>query len=423
MTATGASLATARRPGSRRLAAWLLPPLLVTALALRLFFASGGLDYKRFFDERYSLDNVAAVLDGRFEPVWGWYPSLSYLPQAAVLAPIEALYRATGVEALRMRRGAQFTATGIAVCRAIGCLYGVAAIWLLYRIGRRMFDPATGLAAAFLFAALPEQVRLSAYIKPDSLMVLTLLAAFWLTLAAAARPSWRAFLATGAMIGLVGASKPYGVAAGAPLAVVAAVHLRRVPRVLLRLAGAAAAAVAVFLILNPHLGVLLEFAERNQAIYEGRGRGLGSVIAATARFPFEAHGPLVGGVAVAGLVLWGVRMVRGGGPQRQRVEAGLALALVAAYVALAWLLFRWAKANLWLPLLPFTSLAAADLLMATARATRHRLPGAVGTVAVAATLTLLHGLHGDGGEFFRDVAVRRSLFRGKEFLIDDFEEN
>ncbi|MDH3505492.1 MAG: glycosyltransferase family 39 protein, partial [Nitrospirota bacterium] len=211
-------------------------------------------------------------------------------------------------------------------------------------------------------------------------MILTLLLAFLATLEVWKRPSWRNYLLAGAALGLVVSSKPYGGVVALPLVAVAGLHARREPRQLLRLAAAGLAAIGLFVALNPFLGVLAEFAARNQSIYEGRGEGRLAMLRATLAAPMRLHGAVVGWAAVAGLagLAWRSRSLSS--PPAMRVPSGLIVLFVVAYALVSALLFGWVKANLWLPLAPFTALAAAFALVGAGR----RLPWRGGRVLASA---------------------------------------
>ena len=79
--------------------------------------ASSGLTSGHYWDERYSVKNLRPILEGgTLEPANYYYQSLSYLPQAAVLAAdrrrIRRLRRAVLV--LRGRRASGRRATSSA---------------------------------------------------------------------------------------------------------------------------------------------------------------------------------------------------------------------------------------------------------------------------------------------------------------------
>jgi dolichyl-phosphate-mannose--protein O-mannosyl transferase len=168
---------------------WALAALLVWSFALRAWAAGFDLTAERFWDERYGFQNIEALLaTGSPRPANGFHPSLSYLPQAALLAASEGLYQATGREAFRVRLGnGLFTPTAYLLARLLQALFGTLSLLLTYLIGRRLFSAKVGLGAALLLSVVPWHIRQSVIFKPDILLVLTTLLAFWWSLEAAGR--------------------------------------------------------------------------------------------------------------------------------------------------------------------------------------------------------------------------------------------
>lgn len=385
-------------PPAGRSPAWVrvaLGVLLALAFALRAWHGGVGLDSTRYFDERFSLHNVEAVLrGGGLTPVNAYYPGLSYLPQTAVLAVSEALARWTGDGRFAVfGPGGAFSPLAYRLCRLLSALYGVLSLWLLFRIGRRLFSPAVGLAAALLLAAVPTHVVASAIFKPDVLVVLLTLLAFDWSLTAVERGGAGRYLLAGAGIGLAVAAKYTG--AGAALPLVAGVlvggGLRRSPtarwRLLGRLALAAAAAVAAFALLNPALTVVVDFLPELLEIYQRKGAQAGSshlaVLVAEGRYLLRHHGVVVIAVAAAGLGGLAVRALRGGDAgERRRLAMLLAYPLgYSLLYAAATTLF---KGQNYLAVTAFTSLAAAWLLVAAWRRLADRLPALGRRSAMAA---------------------------------------
>jgi hypothetical protein len=196
-----------------------LAALLVWALALRVWFATPELHAGRFWDERYALENVEALLrDGRWLPVNAFHPTLAHLPQAAVLAVPHGLARATGDPAFAVLQEDGFTPLGYLLARLVQAVLGTLSIYWLFRVGRRLFDCPTGLLAAALLAVVPWHLRQSAFFKPDVLLLLLELVAFDWALAAYERPRTGRFARAGLGVGLAAAAKYNGVTAALPLA-------------------------------------------------------------------------------------------------------------------------------------------------------------------------------------------------------------
>ena len=392
---------------------WALAALLVWAFALRAWYGAHGLDDDRFWDERYALENVASILEtGSLEPANGWYPGLAHLPYAALLAELDAVHRATGDERLAVfvRRG--FGPAAYLACRLVQALLGVATLALTYRIGRRLFSPGVGLLAAFLLAVMPMHLRLSAYYKPDILLLACALLALDLALTAAERPRLRRFVAAGAAVGLALASKLTGGAAAVPVAIAAAGGGKKIGwgRALLWLAAPGGMAAAVFLVLNPWPRIVFSALGENAEIYGRRGAAagqsrlgvLGAEVAALLSPAF--HGPLAGGLALAGLALLAGAVWHG---RRDRDPLWTGRAMLLAYGLAFSLLYAagagFAKANNFLQVAPVTALAAAWAAVTAWRqlatpgtTTRLRPVAAVAGLALAAIAGwLLWAVHAD----------------------------
>lgn len=354
-------------PG-RRWAGPLLAALLAVSLGLRLVAGTAVLDNSYHFDERFSFRNVSALLvTGSGRPANAYYPGLSYLPQAAVLAASQALHRLTGIEALAVFDPAAadgYSRTAYFLVRLLAALFGTGSVWLTFLVGRRLFDERAGLLASLLLAAVPAHVSHSALFKPDILVVLLVLVAFrWSLDAVLDTPRLGRFLLAGAGVGLAVAAKYTGVGAALPLAAGVAVAGRHRPRLWLWLAAAAAASVVAFILLNPHLGVILDYLPRIWGIYESKGEAAGgsrwAMLGAEAAFLVRHHGLPVVLFAAAGLAGLAARAVRPGTERSRRLEAVMLLAFPAGYSLLYAASTTLFKGQNYLPVTPFTALAAA----------------------------------------------------------------
>ena len=383
--------------------AWALLLLLVTTFGLRAWYAFDDPRPDRFWDERYSLMNVQALLgEGGEWPAKAFYPTLSYLPQMALLGPLHwacderQLCDAHVVEAVTDRRGRErvaFTPLAYRLCRLLPALFGTLCVLWVFRIGRRLVGPETALLAAAFLAAVPAHLRMSGIFKPDILMSWLMLVAVEAALLVALRPSLRRYLWAGAAVGLAASAKYNGVAAALPLAVGTLFGILPGPRRRPARAGwlvwAGVASMLVFLALNPHVFTATEiFVQDNWNTvreYEWRGEQAGTTRAdLVPRFAASLltgffHGPLVGVLALVGLPLLvaavflprlaAVEAHRPGGGDgvagREAVEARRreSWAVVAAaplgYLALYVYSTTNPGTHNWLPLVPFTSLAAA----------------------------------------------------------------
>lgn len=396
----------------------LLVLLLVWSAALRIWLITPAPNSSRFWDERYGIENIHALLVGHtLRPANGFHPGFSYLPHAALCAASEALHHLTGLPVFAVfSEAGPMTPTGYLLCRFLQALAGTLSIYLTWRIGRRLFSPGAGLLGALFLAVVPWHLRQSVIFKPDIFLVATSLFAFDRGLAAAARPTWNRFLSAGSAVGLALAAKLNGGPIAFPLLVAALSGggwKNRRAWGWLVLAGAAAVAVFLlltpFLVLEPHL-YLGDFS-RTMRDYARKGarRGGGSHLhvlwhGVESLLSSSFHGPVIGALALLGIVLLTVRAFRHR-PGESRLER-LGPAMMVCYVLGYALLYSLTTLNIsehnWLPVVPFTALAAAWVLVQgnawlTTRVPvlRHRAAvastGAVlaaGAVLLAAPLTL-----------------------------------
>lgn len=357
-------------PSPQRSPGWVGPALaalLLVSFALRAWDASQGLQAGRYYDERYTFRNVSLILrQGNWRPAQAYYLSLSYLPQTALLAASQAIHRATGIPAFSIygKTADRYSPTAYLLARLCNVAYGVLSLWVLFLIGRRIFSPEVGLLAAAILSAFPRHVLSSTQFKPDILVLLLALLTFLWTLDAALRPSLRRFLQVGIGVGLAVATKYTGVGAALPITGFVLARGWRDRRLWLWLALAGLASVLVFVLLNPYLGVVLEFIPKQLTHYSGnarqRGTGRLDVLVQQGQFLVEHHGALLAlfaGAGLAGLV-WKVFRPHGWSPDR-RLGASLALVSFLGYSAFhsaATSLFRGQN---YLLVVPFSSLFAA----------------------------------------------------------------
>jgi hypothetical protein len=367
--------------------------LLAWSFALRVWLGTPDLTSNRFWDERYGIENIHALVhEGQLRPGNGFHPGLSYLPQAALLAVSQGLHRLTGapVFAVFDDQNHQMTPTGYLLCRFLQAVLGTLSIWLTFRIGSRIFSPRVGLLAAFLLAVIPWHLRQSVIYKPDILLVAVSLFAFDRALAAAARPDWRRFLVAGSAIGLALASKFNAGPIAFPLMTVALTGGGwRDRRAWGKLVLAGAASVAVFLLFTPYLVLDWDLYQkdfsRTLRDYEKKGERLGGshlyVLwhGLQSLFSWSFHGPVIATIALLGIALLLIRALRGPRTGRPGTpEERLGPAMMASFVIGYALFYTWSTLNPsehnWLPLMPFTAIAAAWLLLGVWERLATRLP-------------------------------------------------
>lgn len=357
--------------------------LLLVSFGLRAWDASQGLNAHRYYDERYPLKNISGLLlHGEIRPRHAFYPSLSYLPQTAVLAVSQWLFEVTRYEpfAIYSQTSDGYSATAYLICRLINVLYGTLSLWVLFLIGRRLYSPGVGLLAAVILAAFGRHIQSSGEFKPDILVLLLVELTFYWTLAAAFRPTLRRFLWVGVGVGLCVAAKYTGAAAAIPLATAVLVAGRRDRRQWLWLALAGVASVAVFVILNPFLDVVLESLSFLSHNYATTGAAEESnhwvVFLRQIQFLIDHHGPVVTvfvGLGVLGL-LWRIFRPAAEDSRERRLGSILVLSLLLGYSALHALGMTLFRGQNYLAVVPFSSLAAAWAMVELWRLLARRLP-------------------------------------------------
>jgi 4-amino-4-deoxy-L-arabinose transferase-like glycosyltransferase len=350
--------------------AWIgiaLAALLIVSFALRTWDASQGLNSRRYYDERFPLKNVSALLKhGELRPRHTFYLSLSYLPQAGVLAVSEWLYGITRYQPFSIygRTGDGYSPTAYWLCRMVNVFYGTLSLWLLFLIGRRIDSPEVGLIAAAVFAAFPRHVLSSVEFKPDILVILLVTLTFCWTLAAAFRPSLRRFLLAGVGVGLAVSTKYTGVASAIPVIAAALANGWRDRRQWLRLVLAGVASVVTFVILNPFLGVVFEFIPKLVDGYAAKGVTEKSnrwvVFQRQVEFLVEHHGPLVAAFVGLGIVwlLWRLARPAPQDTRAWRLGWVLALSLLLGYSIVHSLGMTLFRGQNYLPVVPASSLIA-----------------------------------------------------------------
>ncbi len=370
---------------------------------MRAWVAAPELTSQRFFDERFGVENIRMlVLEGQIRPARGYHPSLSYLPQAALLALSDRLHRATGREAFDVFGEKGLTPSGYLLCRLLQACFGTLSLYLTFLIGRRLFSPAVGLGGALLLSVVDWHIRQSVIFKPDILLLTACLLAFLWSLDAVERPGWRRYLLAGLGIGIALSSKFNAGPIAIPLFVATLIGgPERDRRRWAWLALAATTAAAVFVLLNPFAALDPELYMRQFGAtvrhYGKKGAGRGG---SHAYLPLHAvktllsdtfHGPLVGTLGLAGVAGAAIAAFRphqdDPGTRVQWIGRVMALSYVLGYVLLYSLATTYPSPHNWLVLTPFISLFAAWTVARLWRglAARWHLLARPGMMAAAAT--------------------------------------
>ncbi|HET9211469.1 MAG TPA: glycosyltransferase family 39 protein [Thermoanaerobaculia bacterium] len=316
---------------SERTYGWLLALVLAVAFGARLWMA---LKAPRFFDDHYVLNNVLPFLNGSLQPRHSYYGTLSWLPQAIFLKICDFLHSRTGLEALAVR-GTQFEGFNLGafrIMRMFIVFYALASIWVIYLVGRRLFSPVAGLAAAAVLAAYPQHVRSSIQLKPDMMaLMFTLITLYW-TVEAARSPRLSRFLRSGVGVGLAASAKYIGLASCLPLTVWSLWAGLRERRLWGWLVLAGVASIVTFCVLNPFFSEVLHFGSRLVWYYGQKARqeesGKPEVVRGELEFLRDQHGWLLGACLLLGLFLL-LRRLRS--REEDRAAAILPLTLAIGY--------------------------------------------------------------------------------------------
>ncbi len=389
---------------------WGVGALFLAGLAMRVWYGSGGLDPRRFWDERYALENVRSILeDGTLRPVRSYYPSPVFnLPAAGIVALLERVEGATGDDRWSAMSPQHFEAAGYMGLRAWQAFYGALTVVILFGLGRRLYGDAAGWLAAASLCFLPWHLHASGIFKPDVLLVLAVTWTLYATVRCLEASSTRWAIVTGVGIALAASAKLTGVLVAAPIAIAtvwpSGFDLPRWKR----LGVAALTSLVAFAVTNPYGWAYLHYLEALKRDYQMRADALGQTRLDVLRSSLEFFGDrwvhgrgaslvvLVTVVAVA-IALWTRRSKVGAERDwRDAAEAGL-----VAYPILYLLVYvsqtTYFKPNNLLPVVPLTclwlglALARSGGFLRQAFPPRHRTLATVVLASLAAVWIVTPG--------------------------------
>ncbi len=383
---------------STRPSAALLLGLVAWTLALRIWVAWPNPTPTRFWDERYSVQNVYRLAaSGDLRPANGYHPGLSYLPQALVVLAAERVLGDGAV--VRPPGKGRLTPLGYRLCRFVQVAYGVGTALLAFLLARRVLGATGGLIAALLLAGMPWHLRQSVIFKPDILLILMTLA----VLLCAARLLERASLKRVAVLSIALGASLASKFNAAPLVVPAVVAVvwashgasgGRLEKLLRSLgclmAGATVTLIACspFLVLEPSLyaqdfGVTMDDYEA-KADRAGVSRWSMPAHALVSLAGWNFHGPVV---LVLGLVAMLLPLSRSVRERLSSLQCAVWLVLssfVLSYVGSYALVTANPSPHNWLVLSPVVCVASAALICVGWR----KLVGAAGVWTAGALTTL-----------------------------------
>jgi hypothetical protein len=372
-------------PLSRRATLALLILMVLLDIAVCSWIASARPDRSRGPDEQYSLRNVEHTLrTGELRPINPYYPGLSELPQILILGASQMLHRMTRVEAFAVLQEQQgVTPTGYRLCRWSVVVLGAGYLLLTFAVGRRLFSQETALLGVLICMTAPIHIRATSIYKPDALLVLLVLLTFLWSLEVAERGTLGTYLLAGLGVGLASSSKQTGALASIPLVVATMLGWRQVAR-WLWLGVAALASVCVFFLLNPYpdkLGKLFNIIRpyKAWAAQHGnpeRGHHLLALTFVPRKLVGPAFlGPVLGVASLLGFVGLLFLLYRRRNLRPQAVRLALFVTYPVCFVLVCAAISDFHRQNVFLSLLPFSSLAAGWLLAELWQCTGARLDG------------------------------------------------
>jgi 4-amino-4-deoxy-L-arabinose transferase-like glycosyltransferase len=370
---------------------WAVLGIMVLSLGLELWAVAYDLPYSGVDEPTFVRPAVHMAATGDLNPHWFGHPGSTIIyPLAGIYHAWDAVGHGGPVFATDARVANRFVespGTFYLIGRLWAIAYAVAAIPLLFLLGRRCFSTVVGLAGAALWAVMPIAVSYGRVVRTDSAGVFFALLALLLIVRLFDRASARDFVFAGLAIGLGMSSRYFLLTLLAPLVIAGVIALRRrVPGASVRgIAAGVGAAVAAFAVTTPYFFLDWSTARLSLAAENTSNLGhdglsppgnlqwyLGNAIPKSLTWPIAL-------VAVIGIV---VTLVRHRDPRRTVLLTAVAAFLLAISLShLHW--ERWP-----LPILPVIVLFGVEgvaFLTATlgARLDRHALAPAFAVAGVA----------------------------------------
>lgn len=189
--------------------------ILLLAAGIRLWGLFHDLPFSYFGDELHFMKRSMAMGAGDLNPHWFHKPALPLYLWLFAYGLFFVAGRMAGRFGSTAEFGAYFLTTPgpfLLIGRLIVCAFGVATVWLVYRLARRAFDSErAGLAAALVAAVLAPMVASSQHMKSDVpggfFIVLSLL----IYLRTRDDAGWRPFLLAALLAGVAMGAHYYGI--------------------------------------------------------------------------------------------------------------------------------------------------------------------------------------------------------------------
>lgn len=361
--------------------------ILLVAALLRIDGAGFGLPALNDPDEPLFMATALEMLTKpTLNPGWFGHPgTITFYSLMLVVSLVGGLGVLTG-------RFADFDAFAAAVyadpgiiflpARLLMVAFGVACVWMTWRLGKRLGGDRGGLVAAAILAVNAVHIEYSQIIRTDVQASLFMLLCAQSALAVAQDGRRRDYLFAGLFAGLACATKWPAAVIGVAIIGAALYRRRHGAAEWRQLALSGLAAIATLFLVSPfllidHATLLQNLSGEARPLHPGAtGGGL------FANLGWYVAGPLFSSLGVGGLLLAGAGMAWGAGDRRRWTWVVLPFCLTFLFV-IAVQSLRWER---WIvPLLPFAALAAARALCAMA----DWLPAPRARVALPAALVLL----------------------------------
>jgi len=210
---------------------WAVLGILALSLGLEVWAVSYDLPYPGVDEPTFVRPAVHMAATGDLDPHWFGHPgSTTIYPLAGILHVWDAVGHGGPVFSSNGRVAERFVAspgTFYLIGRLWSIVFAVAAIPLVFLLGRRCFSTAVGLAGAGLWALLPLAVSHGRVVRTDSAGVFFTLLALFLIVRLFERASVRDYVLAGLAIGVGISSRYFLVTLLAPFVVAGVIAIRR----------------------------------------------------------------------------------------------------------------------------------------------------------------------------------------------------
>jgi 4-amino-4-deoxy-L-arabinose transferase-like glycosyltransferase len=367
---------------------WAVLGIMALSLGLEVWAVAHDLPYPGVDEPTFVRPAVHMAATGDLDPHWFGHPgSTTIYPLAGLYHAWDAVGHGGPLLSADARVADRFVSSPgpfYLIGRLWAIAYAVAAIPLVFLLGRRCFSSAVGLAGAALWAVLPLAVSYGRVVRTDSAGVFFAVLALLLIVRLLDRAPLRDFVVAGVVVGLGISSRYFLVTLLAALVVAGGLAIRhRVPGASIRgIAAGVGAAITTFVVTTPYF--LLDWSTARASLANENTSNLGHDGLSPVgnlrwylgnSFPKSLTWPLAL-LAVIGVVaaLWSRR-----DPRRLVLLAGITAFVVAISMSrLHW--ERWP-----LPILPVVVLFAVDGLvwLTSASSALLRQPALAPALAVA----------------------------------------